>query len=167
LKKVKKEMSTVIDSSPVQYQTLRNLEYTVQVIEESLRLYPPFWIVDRVAMSDDIVEGVFIPGGTTIMLFFYDLHHSLEYWDDPEIFNPDRFASENINKHTPFTHVPFGGGPRVCIGSNYAMIQMILILKALVMKYEFELVENQNIEVQPMIMLQPKDGIKMRFKKIT
>jgi cytochrome P450 len=165
LKKINRELDSVIGNAPLRYNKLRKLEYTIQVIEESLRIYPPFWIIDRVAMDDDIIDDVQIPRGTNIMLFLYGLHHSSEYWHEPEKFIPDRFSPDNKKKHVSFTHLPFGGGPRTCIGGNYAMIQMLLILTTLVRKYKFELIEEQKVEVSPLVILRPLEGIQLQFRK--
>jgi len=113
-------------------QSFHKLEYTTQVIEESLRLYPPFWMIDRVAMEDDEVNGYFIPKNDMVLVFIHGVQHSAKYWEEPEKFNPDRFSKQNVKNQLPFTQIPFGGGPRVCIGGNYAMLQMLMILAPLI-----------------------------------
>ncbi len=85
-------------------------------------------------------------------------------WSDPEVFRPERFLKENEKLRTPFTYLPFGGGPRVCIGNQYAMLQMLMILSALLRRYDFELIPGQTIEAQPMVILRPRHGIRMSFK---
>jgi cytochrome P450 len=141
------------------------LEFTTQVIQEALRLYPPFWMVDRTAVADDLVADTAIPAGTTVIVFVYGAHHAPHYWPDPEHFDPERFAKNTV--HAPFTHLPFGGGPRGCIGSNYAMLQILMILSALLRNYDFELTPGQTIEARPMIILRPKHGIQMTITKAT
>ena len=79
------------------------------------------------------------------------LHHSPEHWQDPETFRPERFTKENKEKQTPFSHLPFGGGPRVCIGRNYATMQMLMILSVLLRNFDFELIPNRKIEMHPMV----------------
>jgi cytochrome P450 len=164
--KVKKEIKDNIGDEPINIYHLHKLEYTVQVIEESLRLYPPFWMVDREANEDDEVLGYFIPKNSMIISFIYGVHHSNTYWKDPEKFDPERFSKENVKKQVPFSHLPFGGGPRICIGANYAQLQMLMILATIFRKYNFELAQDHPAEIGPMIILRPKDGIKMKFTKI-
>ena len=83
------------------------------------------------------------------------------YWPNPESFDPERFTKANEKLHTPFTHLPFGGGPRGCIGGNYAMLQILMILSELLRRYDFQLTPGQTIEPRPMVILRPKHGIRM------
>jgi len=149
----------------LQFSDLPKLEYTSQVLEESMRIYPPFWMIDRFALEDDKVLDINIAKGTTVVAYIYGLHHSPEHWQDPETFLPERFTKENKEKHTPFSHLPFGGGPRVCIGNNYAKMQMLMILSVLLRNFDFELVPDRKIEMHPMVILRPEDGFQMYFSK--
>jgi cytochrome P450 len=165
LKKIKQEIKTGIGHGPLQFQDLAKLGYTVQVIEEALRLYPSIWLVDRVALDNDEVIGFDIPKGSTIASYIYGVHHSPEFWDDAEKFDPERFNRENKSKLIAFTHIPFGGGPRVCLGANFAIIEMVIILIKIVRTYNFELADQKKIEIQPEVILRPKGGIKIKFTK--
>jgi cytochrome P450 len=165
LEKIRDEISREIGDSALQFSDIPKFVYTTQVIDESLRLYPPFWMVDRVAVEDDHLNGLDIPKRTTVIVLIYGVHHSSEYWENPEEFIPERFSVENRKNHAPYTHLPFGAGPKGCIGGNYAMMQMILILVSLLKRYNFELAEDKNIDIQSMLILRPKDGIKMRLTK--
>jgi cytochrome P450 len=91
------------------------------------------------------------------------VHHSARYWPDPEQFRPERFSAENKKEQKAFTHLPFGGGPKGCIGGNYAMLQMLMILSVILTEHDFQLAPDQRIEARPMIILRPKYGIKMQF----
>ena len=115
------------------------------------------------ALADDRVGDLVIPQGSTVVVFIYGVHHSPRYWDDPERFDPERFTKENEKLHAPLTWLPFGAGPRGCIGGNYATLQIFMILSVLLRRYEFELVPGQTIEARPMVILRPKDGIRMTF----
>jgi cytochrome P450 len=164
--RIRNELDNVIGNRELTYSDLPKLEFTTQVIEESLRLYPPFWMVDRVALADDRVMDISIPKRTTVVVYIYGVHHTSKYWQDPERFVPLRFSKENKKQHTAFTYLPFGGGPKNCIGGNYAMLQMLIILSILLRTYDCELVPNQTIEPRPMIILRPRNGIKMNFTRI-
>jgi cytochrome P450 len=163
--KIRNEYNRVLGTSTLQYADLPKLDCATQVVEESLRLYPPFWMVDRVAVADDRAGELAIPKGTIVVVFIYGAHHSARFWHNPESFIPERFSKENRKNLIPFTYLPFGGGPRGCIGGNYAMLQMLMILGAILRRYDFELEPGQNISPHPMVILRPKNGIKMKFAR--
>jgi cytochrome P450 len=161
LEKVRQEFDSVLGDAPLSFSAVPNLIFTTQVIQEALRLYPPFWMIDRMAVADDRVGDIAIPAGSMVIVSVYGAHHAPRYWPNPESFDPERFAKGNI--HTPFTHIPFGAGPRGCIGANYAMLQILMILSDLLRRYDFELGPGQTIEARPMVILRPKHGIRMSF----
>jgi cytochrome P450 len=161
--RVREEFDSVLGDRPLSYSDVPKFEFTTQVIMEALRLYPPFWMVDRMALADDRAGDIDIPAGSTVVVFIYGAHHSPQYWQNPESFEEERFARSNEKRHTPFAHLPFGAGPRGCIGGNYAMLQMLMILSVLLRKYDFSLVPGQNIEPRPMVILRPEQGIRMNF----
>jgi cytochrome P450 len=164
LERVRQEFDTVLGGAPLNFGDVMKLEYTGQVIHEALRLYPPFWMVDREAVADDRVGDLEIPQGSTVIVYVYGAHHSPASWPDPESFNPGRFAKGSEKLFTPFTFFPVGAGPRGCIGGNYAMLQILMILSTILTRYDFELIPGQTIEARPMVILRPKHGIRMNFK---
>ena len=123
LEKVRQEFDSLLGDAPLSYTDVPRSEFTAQVIQEALRLYPPFWMIDRMAVADDRAGDVAIPRGSTVIVFVYGAHHATKYWPNPETFDPGRFTKENEKLQPPFTYLPFGGGPRGCIGGNYAMLQ--------------------------------------------
>ncbi len=163
LERLRLEFDTVLDGEPLSYLHVMRFEFANQIISEALRLYPPFWMIDRMAVADDHVGDVAIPAGSTVIVFVYGAHHAPRYWEDAESFDPERFTKANEKLHPPFTYLPFGGGPRGCIGGNYAMLQILMILSKVLMKYDFELTPGQTIEARPMVILRPKHGIRMTF----
>jgi cytochrome P450 len=163
LERVRREFDAVLGDEPLNHGHVTRLEYTTQVMMEGLRLYPPFWMIDRMAIADDRVGDIEIPRGSTVIVYVYGAHHASRNWENPESFDPERFTSANNKLRTPFTHLPFGGGPRGCIGGNYAMLQILMILSVLLRKYDFELTPGQTIEARPMVILRPKHGIRMTF----
>jgi len=166
LERMRQEFYTVLGGAPLSHGDVSRLEYATQVIQEALRLYPPFWMIDRMAVADDRVGDLLIPRGSTVIVFVYGAHHAPRYWQDPESFDPDRFSKTNETLQTPFTYLPFGGGPRGCIGGNYAMLQILMILSTLLGRYDFQLSPGQVIEARPMVILRPKHGIRMTFTNI-
>jgi cytochrome P450 len=163
LERLRQEFDSVLDGAPLSYGDVPKFEFASQVIQEALRLYPPFWMVDRMAVADDRAGDLAIPRGSTVIVFVYGAHHAPHYWQDPESFDPERFTKANEKLHTPFTYLPFGGGPRGCIGGNYAMLQILMILSALLGRYDLQLSPGQTIEARPMVILRPKHGIRMTF----
>jgi cytochrome P450 len=163
VEKIRQEFDSVLGEKSLSYTDVPKFSFTTQVINEALRLYPPFWMVDRMALADDRAGDVDIPRGSTVVVFVYGAHHSPRYWETPESFDEERFSKAKERLHTPFAHLPFGAGPRGCIGGNYAMLQMLMILGVLLRKYDFSLVPGQTIEARPMVILRPEHGIRMTF----
>jgi cytochrome P450 len=163
VERVRQEFDSVLGERPLTFSDVPKFQFTTQVILEALRLYPPFWMVDRMALSDDRAGDFDIPRGSTVVVFIYGVHHSQQYWEDPESFDPERFAKAREKLQTPFTHLPFGAGPRGCIGGNYAVLQILMILSVLLRKYDFCLAPGQTIEARAMVILRPEHGIRMTF----
>ena len=161
--RVRQEFDSVLGEKPLSYSDVSKFEFTTQVILEALRLYPPFWMVDRMALADDRAGDIAIPRGSTVVVFIYGVHHSPQYWENPESFDHERFTKVKEKLHRPFAHLPFGAGPRGCIGGNYAMLQILMILSVLLRKYDLRLVPGQTIEARPMVILRPEYGIRMTF----
>ena len=143
-------------------EQLQKMTYTIAVLNESMRLYPPVWIIDRENITDDMLLGYNIKKGTLIGVSFYELHRNPKYWDDPEAFNPDRFLG-NQRKQSLQYFYPFGAGPRMCIGVGFAMYEMCLTLAYIIKKYRVSN-HNQSIKVNPMITLKPV-GAEVTFSK--
>jgi cytochrome P450 len=165
VERVRQEFDAVLGDRPLSYSDVPKFEFATQVIMEALRLYPPFWMVDRMALADDRAGDLDIPRGSTVVVFIYGAHHSPQYWENAESFDHERFSKAKEKRHTPFAHLPFGAGPRGCIGGNYAMLQMLMILSVLVRKYDFCLLPGQTIEARPMVILRPEHGIRMTFSE--
>ena len=165
LERVRREFEEVLGEALLGHADVPKFVYTTQVIQEGLRLYPPFWMVDREAIADDRVGDVDIPAGSMVIVHVYGAHHEAKRWPDPEKFDEDRFIKGNEKLRAPFSYLPFGGGPRGCIGNNYAMLQVLMILSDLLRKYDLHLAPDQAIEAQAMVILRPRHGIRMNFTK--
>ena len=161
LERVRTELETVCPGRPPTFTELRQLTYLTQVINESMRLYPPAWITDRVALEDDQVGDLEIPKGTVVVPFIYGIHHEERIWEEPEAFRPERFSPEQKKVQPPFTFLPFGGGPRLCIGNSFAMMEMQLLLASWLRRFSFHLTPNQVIRAKPLITLRPEPGVLM------
>jgi cytochrome P450 len=138
------------------------LTYTRMVLEETLRLYPPAPIISRDSIGADVVGGVAIRPGTSIMISPWVLHRHRTLWDDPEYFDPERFAPGRREKIPRFGYIPFGAGPRICIGMGFSMQEALVILAAILKRFRLELVPGHPVEPQARLTLRPKHGLKMR-----
>lgn len=154
---VRDELESVIGDAAVEPRHVSELTVTMRVIKETLRLYPPFWMVDRRAMVDDHVAGVSIPADSTVVAFIYAAHHDPGQWPDPGRFDPDRFDIDDRRPNLGFTYLPFGGGPKSCIGERYALLQMTCVLHAVLRNYDVSLA--QPTSEQPLFILRPSDGV--------
>lgn len=163
--KVLQSVDESIGDQDPSFEKLRDLGYCLQVVEETMRLYPPAWVIDRKPLADDEFEGIPIKKENDVLCFIYGVHRSKRYWEDPETFDPERFTAENKAKQVPFSYMPFGGGPRLCIGNNFALMEMQFVLAMMIKRYRFKVVENQEIDINPMITLRPRHGIKVIVKK--
>ncbi len=163
--KVRQEAITVCgDNADPTWENINDMVYTRQVIQETMRLYPPVWALIRTAAEDDEIDGVQIKAGDNIVLCSYAVHHSSKFWDDPEKFDPDRFSKENLKDHTKFAYVPFGAGKRVCIGGALSQIENMMALAQLVRKFDAEYVGEVPAKISPTVTLTPK-GLNFRIHK--
>ena len=167
LERVRQEFDDVLGDAPLGHADVPKFPFATQVIQEALRIYPPFWMVDREAIADDRVGDVVIPAGSMVIVHVHGAHHEPKYWTDPETFDTDRFVKGSEKQRPPFIYLPFGGGPRGCIGNHYAMLQILMILSDLLRRYDFQIVPGQTIEARPMVILRPKHGIRMTFTSIS
>jgi cytochrome P450 len=132
---------------------LSQLTYTKQCIEEALRLYPPAYVIDRTAIADDIVQGRSFPKDSLILMSIYELHRSSAFWDSPDEFNPDRFDIA-LKRDNSSYYYPFGAGPRMCVGNNFAMYEMIIAIALIIKKFKIS-TDLKTVEVNPLISLKP------------
>jgi len=138
-----------------------DLKYTTMVIQESMRLYPPGWVMPRIAIRDTEIGDYFIPAGTSVTISQWVVHRDPRFFDQPEVFRPERWSSESSRQIPKFAYFPFGGGPRQCIGNAFAMMETVLLVAMVAQRYHFSLVPNQVVTLLPSITLCPKNGIKV------
>jgi cytochrome P450 len=147
------------------FNTVGEFPYVKQVIEESMRIYPPAWTVGRRAIEDDEIGGFRIRRKTNVLVPIMYFHRSPRFWEDPMSFRPERFAPETRMSIDRFVYFPFGGGPRFCIGNNFAIMEMQIILITLYKEFRFRVQEGFKVEAEPLVTLKPKYGMMMVAEK--
>lgn len=160
-KKLLAEACSVLNGRTPVVEDLRNLEYARMVIEETMRLYPPVWSVGRYAIEDDVVDGWLIPAGTNVLMPNISIHHNPRYWPEPMKFIPERFSRENSKDRHRFVYFPFGGGPRLCIGNNFALMEMQLAVPMLVQQFGLHKPAGFKFKRAPLITMRPEPEMKM------
>lgn len=141
---------------------LPRLDFTSRVFQESMRLHPPAWAISRRAEQDDVIGGYVIPKDSLVLLSPYVTHRHPAFWENPEAFDPDRFANDALSKLPRFAYFPFGGGARLCIGSTFAMVEGTLLLATISRRVRLDWVPGQKIVPEPGITLRPGGGTEMR-----
>ena len=159
------EVARVAGDRRLSFADIGRLTRTRQALDESLRLYPPAWGFSRQALEDDEIGGYRLRRGWLVFLIPYVVHRRPKLWPDPERFEPGRFTPEQESARPKFAYIPFGGGPRGCIGNQFAMTEAILIVATIAQRYRVELVPSQRIRPEPLITLRPAPGIRAVLRR--
>jgi cytochrome P450 len=155
------EVDEVLQGRPPAPADLRRLEYTSMVLRESMRLYPPAPAFTRSALADDEIGPYRIPAGTTVVISPYAMHRHPRYWQEPDVFDPERFRPE-LEKELPhFVYLPFGAGPRRCIGHQFAMMEGQLVLAAVAQRFRLRLKPGHTVRADVQVTLRPRGGLPM------
>ncbi len=164
------ELAEVLGGRTPTVADIPNLAYTRMVIEEAMRLYPPVWITNRQAVADDEICGYHIPANAIVMISPYVMHRHPGYWENPEEFEPERFApgapAERSQGRPHYAYFPFGGGPRQCIGKGFAMLEAQLILATLMQHCRLQLVPGHPVEAEALVTVRPRHGLLMTVQNV-
>ncbi|WP_460620882.1 cytochrome P450 [Hymenobacter tenuis] len=155
-----------LTNRPPEFEELPRLPYSMQVIQETLRLYPPAWILDRVALEDDEFQGHSIPKGTLFSLYLYGMHRHPGLWPEPDVFRPERFAAGAEPPVPAYGYLPFGGGPRLCIGNHFALTEIQLVLLQTLRQFTVAPVSDAPVTSVPLVTLRPQEGVVLRFQRL-
>ncbi|XP_044047491.1 cytochrome P450 3A30-like [Siniperca chuatsi] len=157
--------STFPNKGPVQYEALIQMEYLDSVVSECLRLYPPVTRLERTAKETVKINGITIPKDMIVMTPVYALHRDSELWPEPEEFKPDRFSKQNKQSINPYTYLPFGIGPRNCLGTRFALVMIKLALVEVLQNYSFSVCEETEIplKMDNTVFLGPIQPIKLKL----
>lgn len=159
------EARAVLGDRSATIEDMPRLRFTEHVITESMRLYPPAWALTREPRQDCTIGGYRVRAGTSIWLGIWVLHRDPRVYDAPEEFRPDRWADGLAKRIPRFSYMPFGGGPRICIGNRFGLIETVLILATLVRRYRFAAVPDRPVVPFPSITLRPKGGVWARLEE--
>ncbi|MFE2869252.1 cytochrome P450 [Embleya sp. NPDC059259] len=158
---VRAELARVLGGRPPRAEDLPRLELTRRCLEEAIRLYPPVWLISRRAGAEDVLDGLTVPEGTLVCISPWTLHRHPRVWEAPEEFRPERFAASARQARPAHAYVPFGGGPRVCIGQSFATTEAVLVLGTILQRLELRGVVGHPVVPEALVTLRPRDGLLM------
>ncbi len=155
------EVDEVLGGRTPSFGDLPHLGYTKRIIQEAMRLHTPIWIFTRRAEAEDEIGGYRIPAGTSIFLSPYVTHHDPALWPAPQRFDPDRFLPEREAERPRFHYLPFGGGPHLCIGNSFALMEAQLVIATVLQRFRLRLATDAPVAGTPQVTLRPKGGLPM------
>lgn len=161
--RIEQEVDEVLGDGPFELQHLDRLVYTRAVLDEAMRLYPPAPFLSRAAIQDDQIGDLTITSGTLVTIAPYVLHRHRTLWNEPDAFRPERFLPEAKGKIDRFAYLPFGAGPRVCIGASFALQEAVIVLATIVRAVRLDLREGHMVTPLHRITLRPHGGLPMRL----
>jgi cytochrome P450 len=159
------EIDTVLAGRPPTVEDLPRLRYTEMVLAESMRLYPPAWVLGRRALKDLELGGYRVPAGSLVIMSQFVTHRDARYFPEPLRFDPERWTPEAKEARPQFSYFPFGGGPRRCIGDGFAWMEGILVIATLAQSWRMRLVPGHPVELRPVVTLRPKHGMRMTLEQ--
>jgi cytochrome P450 len=155
------ELDRVLADRPPSVGDVPALHFAENVIKESMRMYPPAWTLGREATEDVEIGGYPIKKGAQVLMAQWVVHRDSRFWPEPERFRPSRWDEEQTKQLPRCAYFPFGDGPRVCIGNNFAMMEAVLLLTAIARRFRLELVPGQTLRLVPSVTMRPRDGIRV------
>jgi cytochrome P450 len=156
------ELDTVLADRRPGASDVEELPVTTAVVREAMRLYPPSWILGRRALVDHEVDGVTIPAGDVAVVSQWLLHRDPRWWDRPAAFRLDRFAPDAERARPALAYLPFGAGPRGCIGEPFAWLELVIVVATLARRWRFLPIRGHRLELEPILTLRPRGGLPMR-----
>lgn len=159
------ELDSALGGRTPTMDDLQRLPFTRMVFAESMRLYPPAWIIERRATESFHVGGFTIPAGTLVLMSQYNIHRDPRWWSDPERFNPDRWRDDETSDRPKFSYFPFGAGTRMCIGEQFAWMEGILAIATIAQRWSLSHDTTHQVEMDPLVTLRPKFGMRMTLSR--
>jgi cytochrome P450 len=161
LARLRAEVVEVLGDRQPGYADLEKLKYTSMVLQEAMRLYPPVWILTRNAQADDEIGGYHVPAGSDVLISPYTLHRHPALWSDPDRFDPDRFDPSVPTNRPRYAYIPFGAGPRFCVGNHLGLLEATIVLTMLVRELSLTKPPGHPVVAEPMLSLRIRGGLPM------
>jgi cytochrome P450 len=158
------EVDCVIGERLPTFADVARLVYTRRVVDETLRMYPTVWVFARRAIRDDEVGGYRIPAGSVVAISPYYTHRHPGFWPNPEGFDPERFTPEESAARPKYAYVPFGGGPHLCIGNNFALTEMVVVIAMTLRRFQLDLVPGPPLMPEPLVSLRPSGAVRFTLR---
>jgi cytochrome P450 len=158
------ELDDLLGGRPPTASDVRELAFTSRVLDEAMRLYPPVYVMFRQPKTDVKLGGYRVPEASLLMLPQWVVHRDPRYYDDPETFDPDRWAPERRNERPTYAFFPFGGGPRICIGKQFSLLEARLILGVLLQRFDLHRTSDEPLELRPTLTMHPRDPVEMELR---
>jgi cytochrome P450 len=155
------EAVDVFGAGPLTAESLHGFRYTTMVLEEVMRMYPPVWILPRIAQAPDVIGGWRVPAGADVLISPYLLQRHPGFWPDPDRFDPERFSAENRAGRDRYAYIPFGAGPRFCVGNSLGMLEATIVLATVARDLRLRHVPGRPVTGEPMLTLRVRDGLPM------
>jgi len=167
--KLHAELDAVLGDGPPTFDDLRRLPYTGMVITETLRIYPTVWMLGRETTEPVELGGYTLPVGLTVFMPQWTIHRDARWFDDPEVFRPERWEpARGLQERLPrYAYFPFGGGPRICIGNNFALMESALLLATIARRFRLRLAPDAVVTPLPTMTLRPAHGMKVVVSRRT
>lgn len=159
------ELAEVLGGRLPAVEDLPSLKYVDMIAREAMRLYPPAYGLGREAIEDCEIGGYHVPRKTQVFMFQWATQRDPRFFDEPDRFYPERWSNDFIERLPKYAYFPFGGGPRFCIGSSFAMMEIALVLATIGQRFRLGLVSDHPVSLLPAMSLRPKDGIKVKIEK--
>jgi cytochrome P450 len=159
--RVREEVVRVIGDRLPTFEDLHSLRYLSMVLDEAIRLFPPVWILPRIAVGPDTVGGYHVPAGADVLICPYTLHRHPDFWDKPDVFDPERFSPERSADRPRYAYVPFGAGPRFCIGNSLGMMEAAFVVALVARDLRLRVVPGYDVVPEPMLTVRVRGGLPM------
>lgn len=159
------ELQAVLGGRAAQLHDLPQLPYTRAVFDEALRLFPPAWLITRRTVAEDLIGDTAVPAEALVIISPYVVHRQPGVWPDPEAFRPERFLAEKVEAAPRYGYIPFGGGPRMCIGNQFALMEGALVLATVAQRYRFQPLAENPVEAAALVTIRPRGGLQMQLER--
>lgn len=156
-----KEATEVLSGDTVTLADLHKLTYTTQVLEEVMRMYPPVWLLPRIAQEEDEIGGYHVPAGADVLICPYTLQRHPDFWPEPDRFDPERFAPGKAASRSRYAYIPFGAGPRFCVGNTLGMMEATIVLATVARDLRLTAGPGFRADGEPMLTLRIRGGLPM------